>query len=102
MMANKLALACFMVAAASANAHAQESRSVKSSRTPEQRAAAFDAADENRDGKLSLAEFRKALPPEILAQVPDSGVPQIMSDRDTDRDGFVTKAEFTASPPAPR
>ena len=91
----KRALFGLFVLAVCADAHAQGIR-IEVSRTPEQRAAAFDAADENKDGKLDLAEFKKALPAEVLSRVPDSSVPKIMADRDTDGDGFVSKAEFTA------
>ena len=77
-------------------ASAQEVLQLKSNRTPEQREAAFKAADANKDGKLDLAEFKKALDPEILAQVPAETIPLMKDQRDTDGDGFVSLAEFMA------
>jgi Ca2+-binding EF-hand superfamily protein len=77
-------------------ASAQNVVQLQSSRTPEQRAAAFDAADANKDGKLDLAEFKRAMDPEILAQLPE-GVPgQLKVQRDTNNDGYVSRTEFLA------
>ena len=64
--------------------------------TPEERAASFDKADANKDGKLDLAEFKSSLPEQILSRVGDDMLPQILQRRDTDGDGFLSKAEFTA------
>jgi Ca2+-binding EF-hand superfamily protein len=94
------ALAALATATAFAGAAvAQESIQLRSYRTPEQRAAAFDAADADKNGKLNLAEFRKALPPEALPQITDAMLPEIMSIRDSDGDGFLTKTEFLSVPP---
>lgn len=75
-------------------ASAQNVVELKSARTPEERAAAFDAADANKDAKLDLAEFTKALPPDILAQLDAEMVAELKVARDTDFDGFVSRAEF--------
>ena len=69
--------------------------------TPEQQAAAFTAADANKDGKLDKAELKMTLPEEFRAQVDDARLATMLERRDTDKDGFVSKAEFTA-PRAPR
>ena len=69
---------------------------ISSARTPEQRAAAFDAADANKDGKLDLAEFKKAVDPAVLAQLPDDAIGQFKAQRDTDNDGYVSRDEFLA------
>ena len=60
--------------------------------TPEQRAAAFDKADANKDGKLDKAEFKSTLPPEFADRAD-----MAFDRRDANKDGFVDKAEFTAA-----
>ncbi|CAN5350022.1 hypothetical protein BH11PSE2_BH11PSE2_21440 [soil metagenome] len=60
--------------------------------TPEERAAAFDKADANKDGKLDKAEFKTTLPAEFADRAD-----MAFDRRDADKDGFVTKAEFTAA-----
>ena len=91
-------LAVIFAAAAilSDTATAQNVVNLRSERTPEQRAAAFAAADANKDGKLDLAEFRKAMDPEILAQLPEGAAGQLKVQRDADNDGYVSRAEFLA------
>jgi Ca2+-binding EF-hand superfamily protein len=64
--------------------------------TPEERAAAFDKADANKDGKLDLAELKTTLPEQFQAQVDDARLQQMLDRRDTDKDGKLSKAEFTA------
>jgi Ca2+-binding EF-hand superfamily protein len=59
--------------------------------TPEERAAAFDKADANKDGKLDKAEFAAMLP-DAMKDRADT----IFAARDTDKDGKISKAEFTA------
>ncbi len=60
--------------------------------TPEERAARFEAADKNKDGKLDKAEFVASLPEAAQAMAD-----QIWSARvDTDGDGFVTREQFMA------
>jgi len=86
----------FAVLALAGAASAQQVLQLQSTRTPEEREAAFKAADANKDGKLNLAEFTKAMDPEILAQLPEGVVGQMKAQRDTDGDGFVSKAEFLA------
>jgi hypothetical protein len=91
MFAAAFVLIGFLAGAASA----QEIVQLKSTRTPAEREAAFTAADANKDGKLDLAEFKKAIEPQILAQLGEA-VGQMKDQRDTDADGFVSKAEFLA------
>jgi chitodextrinase len=57
--------------------------------TPEQREAAFTAADKNKDGKLDKAEWTTTLP-ERAAGMAD----QIWGRVDADGDGFITKEQF--------
>jgi hypothetical protein len=64
--------------------------------TPEQRAATFDTADANKDGKLDAAEFKTTIPAQMLEQIGEDRLPMIMTRRDTDGDGSLSKAEFTA------
>jgi Ca2+-binding EF-hand superfamily protein len=95
----RLVLTFAAAAALAGAASAQNIVQLKSDRTPEQRAAAFDAADANKDGKLDLAEFKRALPPEILAQLPEDAVIRLRDARDTDNDGFLNRTEFLATTP---
>jgi Ca2+-binding EF-hand superfamily protein len=87
-----LIFAAALVVASAASA--QQTLQLRSTRTPEQREAAFKAADANKDGKLDLAEFKSSMEPEILAQIPAEAVAQIKDQRDTDRDGFVSHTEY--------
>lgn len=64
--------------------------------TPEQREAAFTAADKNGDHKLDKAEFTASLP-EQFAEFAD----QAFAARDANSDGFVSHEEYMA-PPARR
>jgi len=66
--------------------------------TPEERAAAFDKADADKNGKLSLAEFKTTLG-ERAAGMADDQIKGFMDRRDTDKDGTLSKAEYTAPPP---
>ena len=68
-------------------------------RSPEEMEAAYTKADDNKDGKLTAAEFKETLPEQFKAQVTDDMLPQILARRDTDKDGFISKAEFMAPPP---
>jgi hypothetical protein len=68
--------------------------------TPEEMAATFTAADANKDGKLDKAELKMTLPEQFRANVDDARLATMMERRDTDKDGFVSKAEYTA-PRAP-
>jgi Ca2+-binding EF-hand superfamily protein len=63
--------------------------------TPEERAAAFDKADADKNAKLSLAEFKTSLG-ERAAAMADDQLKGIMDRRDTDKDGSLSKAEYTA------
>jgi Ca2+-binding EF-hand superfamily protein len=67
--------------------------------TPEERAASFDKADANKDGKLDLVELKTTLPEQFQAQVDDARLKMMLDRRDTDKDGKLSKAEFTAPPP---
>jgi|SRR6185295_7313926 Ca2+-binding EF-hand superfamily protein len=64
--------------------------------TPEERAAAFVKADANKDGKLDKAELKMTLPEQFRDQVDDERLGQMLARRDTDKDGFVSKAEYDA------
>lgn len=64
--------------------------------TPEQRAAAFDAGDANKDGKLDKVEFKATIPAEMAANVDEARLGMMFERRDADKDGSLTKAEFTA------
>jgi hypothetical protein len=55
--------------------------------TPEERAAAFDKADANKDGKLDKAEFKTTLAGGRGEQFAD----QIFDGRDANKDGFISK-----------
>ncbi len=83
------------VAALAAPAFAQQGGG-RPQQTPEERAAAFDKADVNKDGKLDLAELKTTLPEQFQAQVDDARLKQMLDRRDTDKDGKLSKAEFTA------
>jgi hypothetical protein len=62
--------------------------------TPEERAAAFDKADADKNGKLNQDEFKVSLG-ERAAQMGDR-IAQIFTTRDADKDGSLSKAEYTA------
>lgn len=64
--------------------------------TPEERAAAFDKADANKDGKLNFAEWKSALPAGMADQASDEQLQGFFARRDTDGDKSLSKAEFTA------
>ena len=63
--------------------------------TPEERAATFDKADANKDGKLDMVEFKASLG-DRAAQMDDARLKAIFDRRDADKDGKLSKAEFTA------
>lgn len=65
--------------------------------TPEQRAARFVELDADTDGKLTKAEFVKALPEQALGFAD-----QIWANFDPNEKGSVTKEEFIAAPPLQR
>ncbi|MFT3724878.1 MAG: EF-hand domain-containing protein [Hyphomonadaceae bacterium] len=64
--------------------------------TPEERAAAFDKADANHDGKLTFAEWKSSIPAEMASQASDEQLQGFFARRDADGDKALTKAEFTA------
>ncbi len=64
--------------------------------SPEERAAAFDAADANKDGSLDKVEFKTTIPEQFRDQIDDDRLGQIFDRRDADHDGKLSKAEFTA------
>ena len=63
--------------------------------TSEQRAAAFDKADANKDAKLDFAEWKTALPA-MAAQASDEQLQDFFARRDEDGNKSISKAEFTA------
>ena len=65
--------------------------------TPEERAARFDAADKNKDGKLDKAEWTTTLPAERAAMAD-----QIWGRIDADGDGSVTREQYLALRMGPR
>jgi Ca2+-binding EF-hand superfamily protein len=65
-------------------------------RTPEEIAAAFTAADANKDAKLDKVEFKNYLPEQMRSMIDDERLAQIVTMRDTDKDGFISKAEASA------
>lgn len=86
-------LALTLMAAASLPALAQQPPQP----TPEERAARFDAADKNKDGKLDKAEWTTTLPERAASRAD-----QIWTSRiDPDGDGFVSKEQFLAMPARP-
>jgi hypothetical protein len=88
-MTSKTRLAVMLAAAAALAAPAFAQQGTPP--TPEQRAARFDAADANKDGKLDKAEFTASLPERAQANA------DMMWGRiDADGDGFVTKDQFMA------
>jgi hypothetical protein len=81
-MKHSILLACFALAAAvAAPALAQE--------TPVQRAASFDKADANKDGKLTKAEWVASIPQNARAHVEDA-----WKRMDPDNKGFMTKDAY--------
>jgi Ca2+-binding EF-hand superfamily protein len=64
--------------------------------TPEERAAAFDKADANKDGKLDVAEWKTTIPEQMRGQATDEQLTGFFGRRDKDGDKFLSKAEFTA------
>jgi Ca2+-binding EF-hand superfamily protein len=83
-----LAIAAFAVGVASPAALAQQL-----AQTPEQRAARFVELDTDKDGKLTKAEFVKALPEQALPFAD-----QVWANFDPNNKGDVTKEEFIAAP----
>jgi hypothetical protein len=79
------------VAALTGAANAQPPGGGRPGQSPEERAAAFDKADANKDGKLDKAEFTATLPEQAAAMAD-----QILERRDTNKDGSLSKEEFTA------
>jgi Ca2+-binding EF-hand superfamily protein len=64
--------------------------------TQEKREAAFDAADANHDGALSLTEFAKTIPSSI-----SSTTEAQFNRRDANHTGSLSKAEYSAVLTAP-
>jgi len=87
----KLATLAIVAAAPAAPALAQTPP------TPEERAARFDAADKNKDGKLDKAEWTTTLPEQAQAMAD-----QIWGRVDADGDGSVTKEQYLALRMGPR
>jgi EF-hand domain pair len=66
--------------------------------TPEERAAAFDKADANKDGSLDATEFKASLG-ERAANMDADRLKAAFDRRDTDKNGKISKAEYTTPPP---
>lgn len=93
-----MTLAKFLVLPAFALAVAAPALAQPTPPTPEERAARFDKADANKDGKLDKAEFVATLPEQARAMAD-----QIWSSRvDADGDGFVTKEQYLSLRMGPR
>jgi hypothetical protein len=60
--------------------------------TPEERAAAFDKADANKDGKLDKTEFATT-----LSDAQKANADAMFDRRDANKDGSISKDEFTAA-----
>jgi hypothetical protein len=97
-MTKYLLLAATAIALASPALAQQGGGGGRPQMTPEERAAAWVKADANKDGKLDKAEFKVSLG-ERAAQIPEDMLGQIFGRRDTDKDGFISKAEYDAPPP---
>ncbi|MDP3739081.1 MAG: EF-hand domain-containing protein [Hyphomonadaceae bacterium] len=95
MKLTKLAVAATLVAAMAMPALAQQGGG-RMQRTPEELEAAFTKGDANKDGKLDKTEYKATIPAEFAAQVDDARLATMIERRDTDKDGFVSKAEFSA------
>jgi hypothetical protein len=87
----------YLVLAAAAAALAAPSFAQQTPPTPEERAARFDAADKNKDGKLDKAEWTTTLPEQAQAMAD-----QIWGRVDADGDGSVTKEQYLALRMGPR
>ena len=66
--------------------------------TPEERAAAFDKADANKDGNLDAAEFKASLG-DRAANMDADRLKAAFDRRDTDQNGKISKAEYITPPP---
>ncbi len=53
--------------------------------------AAFTKADANKDGKLDKVEFKTYLPEQMQSMIDDERLAQIVTLRDTNKDGFLSK-----------
>jgi hypothetical protein len=87
----------YLVLAAAAISFAAPSFAQQTPPTPEERAARFDAADKNKDGKLDKAEWTTTLPEQAQAMAD-----QIWGRVDADGDGSVTKEQYLALRMGPR
>lgn len=84
-----------IVAAPALAQHEQHQAGPPTPMTPEQRAAAFDKADANKDNKLDFAEWKTTLPA-MAAQATDEQLQGFFARRDDDGNKSISKAEFTA------
>lgn len=96
-MSMKFLVGAAIVALIAAPAFAQQGGGGPGMRmTPEERAAAFDKADADKSGDLTLAEMKTTLPEQMQAQVDDARLQMMFDRRDADKNGKLSKAEFTA------
>jgi Ca2+-binding EF-hand superfamily protein len=63
--------------------------------SPEEMAARFDKADADKNGKLSMAEWKATLG-DRAANATDEQLKGFFDRRDADKDGSISKAEYTA------
>ncbi len=91
----KIAVISAFAAMMGAPALAQQHGPAPTPMTPEQRAAAFDKADANKDNKLDFAEWKTTLPA-MAASATDEQLQGFFARRDDDGNKSISKAEFTA------
>lgn len=96
MRISTLIVAAAAVASIAAPALAQPPGGGRPQMTPEQREAAFKAADKNNDGKLDKTEFAATLPEQFQDRAD-----QVFGFRDADGDGFISHDEYMAPPRRP-
>lgn len=101
-MKTKLLLTLAALALAVGPTFGAEGEKKKAPVDPVKRAEMMLKSDEDKDGKLSKAEFGKTKMAEgMKAKGGDEAVGKAFDRMDKDKDGFLTKEELSA-PPAPK